>query len=267
MGILTPKEIVIYAGNSAMEKGNYGIRKTIVLSFLAGIYISIGSLLAILFGYGFPGVATENPAIIKMLMGAAFPVGLMLVVLAGGELFTGNTAYFIPSTMSGRQHWSKALRNWSLVWVGNFIGSLFFAYFLVHLTHVLSNEIWVDGTIKIAEAKTSNSFGVTFLKGIGANLLVCLAMWLAISSKSTSGKILGIWFPVMTFVAIGYEHCIANMFFIPLAMMEGADITTSEFLLKNLLPSTLGNIVGGSFFVGLLYWYVYEKLNKDSNQK
>lgn len=267
MSTVTPKEIVKSAAKAATEKGNYCFKKTMTLSFLAGVYISMGSLLAILFGYGFPGVAAENPAIIKMLMGAAFPVGLMLVVLAGGELFTGNTAYFIPSVLNGEQKWTKMFKNWSLVWIGNFIGSLFFAYFLVHLVGVLGgeNSPWSNGVISIAEDKTSHSFLVTFLKGIGANWLVCLAMWLGISSKSTSGKIIGIWFPVMTFVAIGYEHSIANMFFIPLAMMQGADITTSQLLLDNLLPSTLGNIVGGSFFVGMLYWYVYNKLDKQKN--
>ena len=107
--------------------------------------------------------------------------------------------------------------------------------------------------------KTSNSFFVTLLKGIGANWLVCLAMWLGMSAKTTTGKILGIWWPVMTFVTIGYEHSIANMFFIPAAMMEGAQISISELFFKNLIPSTIGNIIGGAFFVGTLYWYVYDK--------
>lgn len=262
MNILTPREILNYMDESAMGKGSFGIRKTIILSFLAGAYISMGSLISILIGYGFPGIAENNPAIVKMLMGVVFPVGLILVVIAGAELFTGNTAYFIPSTMNGRQHWSKMLRNWGLVWSGNFIGSLFFAYFLAYLPNILSYDIWVDGAIKIAVDKTSNSFFVTFLKGVGANWLVCLAMWQGISSKTTTGKILGIWLPVMTFVAIGYEHSIANMFFIPLAMMEGADISILDLFVKNLIPATLGNIVGGSFFVGMLYWYVYDKLNK-----
>lgn len=262
MSMLSPKEIVAYAGKAAIDKGAYGFKKVMVLSFLAGVYISMGGLLSILFGYGFPGVAAANPGIVKLFMGAAFPVGLMLVVLAGAELFTGNCAYFIPNTMSGRQPWSTAFRNWGLVWTGNFIGALFFAYFLVHLTGISHYEPWLSGIEKIAVAKTSNPFFVTFLKGVGANWLVCLAMWLGMSAKDTTGKILGIWWPVMTFVAIGYEHCIANMFFIPLAMMEGADISMYDLFIKNLLPATLGNIAGGALFVGGLYWYVYEKLDK-----
>ncbi len=257
MSILTPQEIVKYAGKSAMVKGGYTTSKVLVLSFLAGAYIAMGSLLAIIAGYGFPGIAAENPAIIKLFMGAAFPVGLMLVVIAGGELFTGNTAYFITNTMCGRQPWSQMFRSWSLVWLGNFVGAVFFAYFFVHLTHSLSSEVWVEGVKSVAYSKVSNPFYVTFLKGIGANWLVCLAMWLGMSSKSTAGKIFGIWWPVMTFVAIGYEHSIANMFFIPIAMFEGADISIYQLLIVNLLPATLGNIVGGGFFVGMLYWYTY----------
>lgn len=261
-GMLNPKEIVEYAAQSAMTKGAYSFKKVMPLSFLAGVYIAMGGLLAVLAGFGFPGIASENPGIVKLLMGATFPLGLMLVVLAGGELFTGNTAYFIPSTMSGQQPWSRAVRNWSLVWVGNFIGALFFAYFFVYLTKNLSSEPWIDGLNSIATSKTSNPFYVTFLKGIGANWLVCLAMWLGMSAKDTVGKILGMWWPVMAFVAIGYEHSIANMFFIPLAMMHGLDISIADLFIKNLIPATLGNIIGGAVFVGLAYWYSLIKLDK-----
>ena len=257
--MLSPKEIVAYASKSALDKGEYKISKTLVLSFLAGAYIAMGGLLSILFAYGFPEIAANNPGINRLLMGAAFPIGLILVVLAGGELFTGNCAYFIPNVMNGRQPFRTALKNWALVWSGNFIGAVFVAYFLVYLTHVLHYEPWLDGVYEIAIKKTSNPFFVTFLKGVGANWLVCLAMWLGMSAKDTNGKIIGSWWPVMTFVAIGYEHCIANMFFIPLAMFEGANITLTDLFIKNLLPATLGNIFGGAFFVGLMYWFTYGK--------
>ncbi|MEG0948093.1 MAG: formate/nitrite transporter family protein [Bacteroidales bacterium] len=262
MKMLSPKEIVAYAAQSAIEKGHYTVTKTLVLSFLAGAYIAMGGLLSVLFAYGFPGLSAENPALPKLLMGAAFPIGLILVVLAGGELFTGNCAYFIPNTMSGRQPWKAAFRNWSLVWIGNFAGALFFAYFLVYIPHIFHYEPWHTAISTVADAKTSNPFMVTFFKGVGANWLVCLAMWLGMSAKDTMGKIAGIWWPVMTFVAIGYEHCIANMFFIPMAMLEGADISFYDLFIKNLLPATLGNIAGGAIFVGGFYWFVYEKLHK-----
>ena len=262
MSILTPQKIVKYASEAALRKSEYSTSKVLVLSFLAGAYIAMGSLLAIIVGYGFPGFAAENPAVVKLLMGATFPVGLILVVIAGGELFTGNTAYFVPNVMSGRQGWSVMVRNWGLVWMGNFMGALFFAYFMVHLTNILSYDIWAEGVKSVATAKVSNPFYVTFLKGVGANWLVCLAMWLGMSSKSTTGKIFGIWWPVMTFVTIGYEHSIANMFFIPIAMFGGADISIMQLFGSNLLPATLGNIVGGAIFVGLLYWHVYDDRKK-----
>ncbi len=262
MSILSPKEIVSYATEAAIVKGRYSIKKTLILSFLAGVYIAMGGALSILFGYGFPALSASSPALTKMLMGAAFPIGLMLVVLAGGELFTGNCAYFIPSTMGKRQPWKYAFKNWTLVWCGNFIGALFFAYFLVYLPGILHYEPWISGIEKIAVSKTSHTFFVTFLKGVGANWMVCLAMWMGMSAKDTMGKIAGIWWIVMAFVALSYEHCIANMFFIPMAMFEGADISMYDLFIKNLLPATLGNIAGGAIFVGGFYWYAYEKLDK-----
>ncbi|MDW7691941.1 formate/nitrite transporter family protein [Flammeovirgaceae bacterium SG7u.111] len=257
MSLYSPKEIIHEASKLAIDKAGYSTRKILALSFLAGAYIAFGGLLSILVGGGTPGIAAENPGIAKFLFGAAFPVGLMMVVMAGAELFTGNNAYFIPNVLNGKQKWSAPLRNWSLVYLGNFIGSVFVAYFLTHLTDVVSQEPWSNTVQAIAEAKTSNPFYKTFLKGIGANWLVCLALWMGMSAQHTSGKIMGLWWPVMTFVAMGFEHSIANMFFIPLAMFEGADITWTTFVIKNLIPATLGNIVGGAFFVGTLYWFAF----------
>ncbi len=264
--MLTPKEIVTYAEKAAVEKGNYPFFKLGVLSFMAGAYVAMGGLIAILIGYGLPGLSEQNPSLVKLLMGATFPVGIMLVVLAGGELFTGNTAYFIPAVLERKTTWKKMFRNWILVWLGNFVGALFFAYFMVHLTKVVNYEPWSLAVDAIATAKTSNPFYVTFLKGVGANWLVCLAMWLGMSAQTTSGKIMGLWWPVMVFVAIGYEHSIANMFFIPLAMFKGFDLTVFDLFVKNLIPATLGNIVGGAVFVGLAYWYVFVNLVQKENK-
>lgn len=259
MSLNTPPQIIEVASKMAIAKDNYSAKKILTLSFLGGAYIAIGAMLAILLGGGVPGIAAENPGISKFLLGAAFPVGLMMVVMAGAELFTGNNAYFIPNVLSKRQAWNAPLRNWALVYVGNFVGCLFVAYFIAHLTGVISAEPWGEYAQNIAIGKTSNPFYKTVLKGIGANWLVCLALWMGMSAQHTSGKIMGIWWPVMTFVALGFEHSIANMFFIPLAIFEGADITWYTFIVKNLIPATIGNIIGGAFFVGTIYWYAYEK--------
>ena len=256
---LLPKEIVEYAANISAEKDRYSFKKLSLLSFLAGVYIAIGGLLAVVMAYGMPGITAQNPAIIKFAMGAFFPIGIILVAIAGAELFTGNCAYFIPAVMNGTVKWYRVLRNWVIVWMGNFVGALFFLYLFVHLTHVLHGESWIDGLNQIATAKTSNPFFVTVLKGMAANWLVCLAMWLGMSTKSTSGKILGLWLPVMAFVTIGYEHSIANMFFLPMAMFSGFELSIVDLFCKNLIPATIGNILGGALFVGAIYWYCYIK--------
>lgn len=259
MSLYSPKEIIKVAGKLAIDKDSYSAKKILVLAFMAGAYIAFGGLLAILVGGGVPGIAAENPGISKFLMGAMFPVGLMMVVMAGAELFTGNNAYFMPNVLGKKQSWTAPLRNWGLVYIGNFFGSLFVAYFLVHLTDLVSASPWSETVQNIALGKTGNPFYKTFLKGIGANWLVCLSLWMGMSAQHTSGKILGIWWPVMAFVTMGFEHSIANMFFIPLAIFEGADISWTTFIVKNLIPATLGNIVGGAFFVGTLYWYTYAR--------
>ncbi|WP_372744003.1 formate/nitrite transporter family protein [Lutibacter sp.] len=255
----TPKEVIGIVSNLAHTKGEYKVRKTLMLAFLAGAYIAFGGLLAIIVGGGSPGIAEHNPGITKFLFGAMFPLGLILVVIVGAELFTGNNAYFIPNVLNKKQGINTVLKNWGLVYVGNFIGAVFVAYFITHLTHLVSSSPFVDSVHQIAIGKTSHTFLVTFLKGIGANWLVCLAVWQGMAAKDTTGKIFAIWFPVMAFVAMGFEHSIANMYFIPLAIFEGAPITWETFIVKNLIPATIGNIVGGALFVGTFYGYLFGK--------
>lgn len=257
--INSPKEIVQIANQTAKYKSSYSKKKTLSLGFLGGAYIALGGLLSIIVGGGVPGIAADNPVIQKLLFGAAFPLGLLLVVIAGAELFTGNCAYFIPNILNKKQPISAMIRNWSLVYSSNFVGALFIAYVITHLTHIVSHEPYIDTVMSIAKGKTSHTFLVTFIKGIGANWLVCLALWMGMSAKDTTGKILGIWWPVMAFVTMGFEHSIANMYFIPLAIFEGANITWGTFIFHNLIPATLGNIVGGAVFVGMIYWYAYDK--------
>jgi len=259
VGFNSPKETVGVVNHTAEAKRDTASKKVFVLAILAGGYIAMGSLLALVIGGAMPGLAETNPGLQKFFFGAVFPLGLILCAVAGAELFTGNTAYFIPSVLSKRMSYKVPLKNWTIVYLGNFVGSLIVAYFLVYLTEVLMNSPSLDSAINIAIAKTSNPFYKTFLKGIACNWMVALAMWLAYAAKDITGKILGIWFPVMAFVAMGFEHCVANMFFIPVAIFHGADITWMDFIVKNLIPATLGNIVGGALFVGTAYWYAYDK--------
>ncbi len=258
MRLYSPKQILEIVKEVAQTKSATSTPKTLVLAFLAGTYIALGGLLALMIGGGIPGIAAENPGIQRLLMGAAFPIGLMFCAILGADLFTGNTAYFIPPLMSKKLSFASLLRNWTLVYFGNFVGALFVAYFMATLTGVFSVSPWIDSLETLAVSKTSLSFHTIFFKGIGANWLVALAMWLAYSSRDTTGKILGIWFPVMAFVAIGFEHSVANMFFIPAAIFNGVDISWADFIFNNLIPATLGNIIGGSVLVGFIYWYIFE---------
>lgn len=259
MNYYSSQQIVDVVAEAAKTKTKTSASKTLVLAFLAGAYIALGGLLAIMLGGGSPGIGAENPGFQKFLMGAAFPIGLILCAIAGADLFTGNTAYFIPPVLSGEIKWTAMLKNWTLVYIGNFIGAIFVSYVLVYLTGIFEKAPWYDALQHVAEVKTSAPFYKVFLKGVGANWLVALAMWLAYASKDTTGKILGIWIPVMAFVTIGFEHSIANMFFIPTAIFYGSTVTWADFVINNLIPATLGNIAGGSLLVGLAYWYVYKK--------
>lgn len=263
MSLFLPQELPSLSEKNAIHKIRYTFIQTSVLGFLAGAYIAMGGLLSLIVGYGFPGLAASNPGMQKFLSGATFPVGLILVVIAGAELFTGNNAVFISGALNKKYNWYAVFKNWGIVYFSNFAGVLFFVYFMIYLTGISGNDPWHNSIINIAVNKVGMPWHVVFLKGIGANWLVCLAIWLGLSAPSVSGKIIGLWWPVMCFATIGFEHCIANMFFVPLGIMEGAAVTWSDFLLKNLIPSTLGNIVGGGFFVGMAYWFVYNRSRED----
>jgi formate/nitrite transporter len=259
MAFKTPQETVRAVVSIGCAKSTLRLDKLLVLGFLAGAYIAFGGLLAELIAGGMPTVKAANPGLFKLVFGAVFPVGLMLVVIAGSELFTGNTALMMPSTLIGATRWTALVRNWVWSFVGNFAGSVFVAYFLAYLTQLLAADPWLSCAKSIAEAKVSLGFWTLFLRAVGCNWLVCLAVWLAISAEDVAGKILGIWWPIMAFVALGFEHSVANMYFVPAGIFLGANVTWVQFLKVNLLPVTLGNILGGAMFVGAVYTYLYAR--------
>ncbi len=170
----------------------------------------------------------------------------------------------------GKASWFGLIRNWVGSWVFNLVGALFVAYFLAVATGILASDPWAAAAITIAKTKAlggatfvaagKNTVSLTwvqvFLRAIGCNWLVCLAVYLAIASDDIIGKILGIWFPIFAFVAIGFEHVVANMFFIPVGIFLGG-VTWTQFFVNNMVPATLGNIIGGAIFVSLIYWWTY----------
>lgn len=253
----SPQAIVEAVSTAGCNKAKLSIPKMLVLGFLAGAYIALGGLLAIVIGKGSPALTEAYPGLAKFLFAAVFPVGIMLVVIAGGELFTGNCGLIMPACLSGAARWRNLLKNWAVVYVANFAGALFVAYVIAYLAGTVNGDALGAAAAQIATAKVSKGWGTLVLSGIGCNWLVVLGIWLATAADDVTGKILGLWFPIMAFVALGLEHSVANMFFIPLGMLNGANVTIGQFLWNNLLPVTIGNIIGGAGLVGALYWWVY----------
>lgn len=253
----TPKETISAIGVAGFNKGQMSLVKTLLQALLAGILLSFGGLLALVIAGGLTSFGVGNPGFQRFVMAALFPVGLVLIVMTGAELFTGNTMYLPTALLTKQTHWTKLASNWTLVWLGNLGGSLLFAYFLGYLTDVLAVEPFRAFSIGVAEKKVALGWGVALLRGIGCNWLVTLALWCAMVAEDAIGKWIGVWFPIMTFVAIGFEHSVANMFFIPMGMMLGANVTVGEFLWYNLVPVTLGNIITGAIFVAGAYWFVF----------
>jgi formate transporter len=267
MNYSSPPDISDDFVKSAEQKTAMGFSKRVIYSVLGGAFVSLGALLAIVVAGGMPAAAAGNPGVVKLLSGAVFPVGLIMVVLAGAQLFTSDCAVVPYGFFAGKVNLKKLLNVWSVVFVGNFAGAMLVAYLFAFQSGLVVNDPWKSFLVNLADAKTSAPFMKVFIKGIGANWLVCIAVWMSYSAKDVIGKIIAIWFPVMCFVVMGLEHSIANMFFIPAAMMVGADISLNEFLVSNLLPATLGNIIGGVVFVALPYWYMFGKKEGERNRK
>lgn len=271
---LKPAEILDYTIETGVAKSGGSFFKLLLLSIMAGAFIAFaaeGSNMAAFNLFYEP----TTYGLGKALAGAIFGTGLMLVVLCGGELFTGNTL-ILAAVCEKRVKVSTMLRNWVIVYIGNLIGSLFIAY-MMYQSGLFTSGADVLGavTIKIAAYKTGLSFMSAFYLGIMCNWLVCLAVWLAYGADNMVGKIFGIFFPIWLFITSGFEHSVANMYYIPAGILAKANehfvelshvsaealnqLTWSGFFIHNLIPVTLGNIVGGGIFVGIAYWFVYKK--------
>lgn len=274
---LSPPEIAEYAIDAGMKKAKLPALNLFLLGILAGAFIAFAAEGSNMAAYNlFADPATYG--IGKALAGSIFGTGLMLVVLAGGELFTGNTM-MVAGVACRKVSISGMFRNWIVVYIGNLVGSVFIAYMMSESGLFGSSAALIGGmTIKIAAYKVGLSFPQAFFLGIMCNWLVCLAVWMSYGAKDVAGKVLAIFFPIWLFITSGFEHCIANMYYIPAGILAKANpeyfqaaqalgvsieklnsLNWTGFMLGNLVPVTLGNIVGGGLFVGLAYWYVYLK--------
>lgn len=269
--LLAPDQIAEQTVENACKKANTKISRLLVLGVLAGAFIAFaseGSNAAI---YNIPWAGVG-----KALAGAIFSTGLMLVIVAGGELFTGNTL-MVAALAQKKIGWGGLLKNWTTVYLGNFIGAILIAGLIIMSGQLdFSHGLLGGFTIKTAAYKISLGFLKAFVMGILCNWLVTLATWLAYGTKDMTGRLLAIFFPIWLFITSGFEHSIANMYYIPAGILAKSDpefvkqaiilgaspesidsLNWMSFLTNNLIPVTLGNVVGGVLFVGMAYWFVY----------
>jgi formate/nitrite transporter len=267
----TPAEIARLVESRGVTKAGAAVFPTFVLGVLAGAFIAFGAVLSTIVGTG----SEFGLGPTRWLAGMAFSLGLILVVIAGAELFTGNNLV-VMSLVDGHITVRQLLRNWGVVFAGNFVGavSIVVAVWLGRGWEIGGGEVG-SSALTIAAVKTSLPFGVVFVRGILCNVLVCLAVWLAMAGKTLVDKVVAIIFPIAAFVAAGFEHSVANMYFIPQGMLlkgepgvaaeaEAAGLSPGQLasldwagMVTNLTAATLGNIVGGGLLVGLTYWFVY----------
>lgn len=272
LSALTTGEILEKVSDSGIAKAEGKTLRLLIWALLAGAYIAFGAQASQMVSFNLLA-DPDSLGVGRLVSAAVFPVGLMMVVLCGAELFTGNCLMII-GVLDRKIRISGMLRNWVLVYLGNFLGAL------LVVALMKSTGLWETGSgllgasvIKTAQAKVQLSFGQAFVRGILCNWLVCLAVWMSTGARETVSKIFAIWFCIGLFVISGFEHSIANMYFIPagiaaaadsgLAQLAGCDVsvlTVGNFLVKNLLPVTLGNILGGGLFVGMVYWFTGRKL-------
>lgn len=268
----TPAQMAARVEKAGVTKGNLDFLSMYTLSVLAGAFIAFG---AILYTYVIHD-SSLSLGLTKLLGGLVFCLGLILVIVAGAELFTGNNL-IVMACVSRRITIERLLRNWIIVFCGNFAGALVVVWLVSQSGQWTSSGAAVGvKALMIANGKVNLTFVEALSRGILCNILVCLAVWLCFSCRSVTDKVLAIIFPITAFVALGFEHSVANMYFVPaglvlkqnpqvLSAAEGllgqvpdlSRLTILGFLISNLLPVTLGNIIGGGFLVGIIYWFVY----------
>ena len=268
---LVPKAMAHKAEAAGVAKATLGPFRMFALAVLAGAFIALGAIFATTVTTG----STLSFGLTKLLGGLVFCLGLILVVGAGAELFTGNNLIVLAWADGKITTW-QVLRNWIIVYLGNFVGSVATAVMMFFSRqYTFANGALGQNALNIANGKVNLEFGQALVLGIMCNALVCLAVWLCMGARSATDKILAIIFPITAFVAAGFEHSVANMYFIPMGLLikagapaefwEGIgstavsypSLTWGNFFLVNLLPVTIGNIIGGALMVGLAYWFIY----------
>lgn len=273
MGFQTITEVVEQNIQNGIKKTNLTTKKLILLGIAAGFFIGIGAEASSLAMHGI-----SNVGLARTVAGAVFPIGLMLIVLLGGELFTGNCLISM-AVYDKRAKLKGMIRNLIIVYISNFIGAALMAWMINNCGQLNFSDGGAGAfTIKVALGKVGIDPIQAIVSGILCNVLVCLAIFMAATAKDVAGKCIAIFFPIFVFVISGFEHCVANMYYIPAGIFAAHNplyaakatelygITAEQLsglnfgtMFSNLVPVTIGNIIGGMVFVGLLYWYLYRK--------
>ena len=281
---LSPQEMATRAENLGVSKVEMPFLKMFMLAIMAGAFIALGAIFATTIGAGSIAVMSPDGAVAfstglpygvtRLLMGVVFSLGLILVVVGGAELFTGNSL-IVMAWANGKVKGRALLRNWVIVYLGNFVGAIGTAALMFFTKQYTSGSNAVGVlALKTAVGKVDLTFIQAVALGVLCNGLVCLAVWLTYSARSTMDKVIAIIFPITAFVAAGFEHSVANMYYLPYALFikefdpgfvktvssqvpHLSDLTWQAFLLNNLLPVTIGNIIGGAVLVAALYWAIF----------
>lgn len=271
---MKPTEMLGATINSGIAKANTGFTKLIILGILAGAFIGFAAQGSNMAAFNLL-LKPETFGLGKALAGAIFGTGLMLVIIGGGELFTGNVLMLTSLADKRIKVWSM-LRNWIIVYVSNFVGSIIIVLLIYYSNQLSGGENMLGAlTLKVAANKIHLTFISAVCLGILCNWLVCMAVWMACGTKSSAGKILCIFFPIWLFITSGFEHSVANMYYIPIGILAKSNeaivraselpaqmidsLTWSSFLFKNLLPVTIGNVIGGGVFVAMAYFLAFKQ--------
>lgn len=268
--MLVPNEIVDEVIAAGVKKSKLSALQMIILGTIAGAFIALGGYSSAVASH-----SIENFGVAKFLAGAIFPVGLMMILLAGGELFTSNTMILV-GVVDGKVKIKNMFKNWFFVYFSNLLGSVIIAYLIFASGGLDVNSGKLGAyALKVAAYKGSLPFYKAFTSGILCNILVCVAVWMAYGAKDVIHKIFAVWFPIMAFVVAGYEHCIANMYYFSIGLFAKTNPAYAEIghftpeklshisigaMVQNLIPATLGNLVGGAIFVGLMYYLALKKI-------
>ena len=280
MAYNTPQEVAQMTVETGVKKSNKPTLPLFISAFLAGAFVAMAAAASTTVGHDVSKYLGYGMA--KFIIGSVFSLGLILVVICGASLFTGNNL-IIMAYLKGKTTLQKLLRNWGWVFLGNFVGSIFVAY-VMYKTNLweMNNNLVGVSALKIAFGKVNLSFSEAFFRGLMCNWLVCLAVWGMAAAKNVIGKVAVCYFIIMSFVASGFEHVIANMYYIPMGLFLKASpeviqaaglgdsisaLNWASMVTNNFIPVLLGNVVGGAFFVGTLYWFAYLRNNEDVKEK